>query len=162
MKTPERLHLMSFCCLPCWLWLHSTQSSAHYPTGIYLFKVNNRNSRSMCEIWSKLIIKTLEQSHWRRSGVFIICFERISFIVTLFPCWLWTMKYWLAILLFLLQTLNMYLPAVLIWLKRVRVLPVVSLTRSQSTFYDFKVFRYVTMRSINLTVNLDNQLITSW
>ena len=133
-----------------------------HPTSIYLFKVNNSNSRSMCDIWSKLIIKVLEQSHWRRSGVFIVCFERISFIVTLFPCWLWTMKYWLAILLFLLQTLNMYLPAVLIWLKRVRVLPVVSLTRSQSTFYDFKVFRYVTMRSINLTVNLDNQLITSW
>ena len=33
----------------------------HYPTGIYLFKVNNRNTRTMHEICSKLTIKIPEQ-----------------------------------------------------------------------------------------------------
>ena len=31
------------------------------PLGIYIFKVNNRNTRTKCEICSKLIIKTPEQ-----------------------------------------------------------------------------------------------------
>ena len=31
------------------------------PTSIYLFKINNRNNRKMCEIYSKLIIKTPER-----------------------------------------------------------------------------------------------------
>ena len=36
-----------------------------YPVGIYLLKVNNRNSRKRCEICSKLTIKTPERRHWR-------------------------------------------------------------------------------------------------
>ena len=36
------------------------------------FKLNNRNTRTRCEICSKLIIKTPERRHWRRCGVFII------------------------------------------------------------------------------------------
>ena len=32
----------------------------------------------MCEICSKLTIKTSKQHHWRRSGVFIVNFEQIS------------------------------------------------------------------------------------
>ena len=59
-----------------------------YPVGIYMFKVNNRNTRTRCEISSKLTIKTPE---WRRSGVFIIDFEYILHLV----------------LMFLLLTLNM-------------------------------------------------------
>ena len=35
----------------------------------------------MREIYSKLTIKTPEQVHWRRSGVFIVNFEQISHIV---------------------------------------------------------------------------------
>ena len=31
---------------------------------IYLFKVNNRNTRNWCEICSKVIIKTPERRHW--------------------------------------------------------------------------------------------------
>ena len=31
-----------------------------YPGNIYLFKVNNRNTRKRCEICSKLVIKTPE------------------------------------------------------------------------------------------------------
>ena len=33
----------------------------HYPMGIYLLKVNNRNTRTRCEICSKLTIKTPER-----------------------------------------------------------------------------------------------------
>ena len=34
-----------------------------YPAGIYLFKVNNRNTRTRCVICSKLTIKTPERRH---------------------------------------------------------------------------------------------------
>ena len=46
------------------------------PVGIYMFKVNNRNTRTRCEICSKLI-KTPERCQWRRSSDFIN-FEHIS------------------------------------------------------------------------------------
>ena len=49
----------------------------------------------MCEIYSKLTIKTLERRQWRRSGVFIVNFEHISHLV----------------LVFLLLTLSRYMPA---------------------------------------------------
>ena len=42
---------------------------------IYLLEVNNRNTRTSCEIYSKLTIKTPERPHWLRSGVFIVNFE---------------------------------------------------------------------------------------
>ena len=48
------------------------------PVGIYLLKVNKRNTRARCEICSKLTIKTSERRHWRLSGVFIVNFEHIS------------------------------------------------------------------------------------
>ena len=47
------------------------------PAGIYLFKVDNRNTRTRCEVCSKLTIKTPERPHWRPSGVFIVNFEHI-------------------------------------------------------------------------------------
>ena len=34
---------------------------AFCPTDIYLLKVNSRNTRTRCEICSKLIVKTLER-----------------------------------------------------------------------------------------------------
>ena len=46
--------------------------------GIYLLKVNNRNIRRRCEIWSKLTIKSPKLQRWRRSYVFIVNFEHIS------------------------------------------------------------------------------------
>ena len=64
-------------------------------TSIYLLKVNNRNTRTKCEICSKLTIKTPERRQWSRSGVVIINFEHIPHLV----------------LMFLLLTLNMSLPA---------------------------------------------------
>ena len=47
---------------------------------IYMFKVNNGNTRTMCEICSKLTIKTPE-----RSDVFIVNFEQILHTVIMFP-----------------------------------------------------------------------------
>ena len=49
-----------------------------------MFKVNNRNTRTRCEICSKLTIKTPERGHWCRSGVFIVNFERISQLALVF------------------------------------------------------------------------------
>ena len=54
------------------------------PAGIYLLKVNNRNTRTWSEICSKLIIKTPEWRHWRRSGVFTVNIEHISHLVLVF------------------------------------------------------------------------------
>ena len=48
------------------------------PTGSYIFKVNNRNTRIRCEICSKLTTKTPERRQWSHSGVIIINFERVS------------------------------------------------------------------------------------
>ena len=55
-----------------------------YPVGIYLLKVNNRNTRTRCEICSKLTKKTPERHHWRRSGVFTDNYEYISHLVLVF------------------------------------------------------------------------------
>ena len=48
---------------------------SQYSAGIYLLKVNKRNSKTRCEICSKLTIS--ERRHWRRSGSFIVNFEHI-------------------------------------------------------------------------------------
>ena len=37
------------------------------PVGIQLLKVNKRNTRTRCEIYSKLTIKTPERRHWRHA-----------------------------------------------------------------------------------------------
>ena len=63
-----------------------------YQAGIYLLKVNNRNTGTRCEICLKLTIKMPERHQWCRSGVFIVDFEHISCLV----------------LVFLLLTLNIY------------------------------------------------------
>ena len=59
------------------------------------FKVSNRNTRTRCEICPKLTIKIPELRHWCRSGIFIANFGHISHLV----------------LVFLLLTSNMWLPA---------------------------------------------------
>ena len=55
-----------------------------HPADIYLFTVNNRNTRARCEIPLKLTIKTLERRNLRRFGVFIVNFEHISYLVLVF------------------------------------------------------------------------------
>ena len=59
-------------------------SKVFNPVDVYSFKVNNGNTRTMCEICSDLTIKTPEWRHWSRSGI-VINFERISHIVLVFP-----------------------------------------------------------------------------
>ena len=63
----------------------SRNTNRFYPAGRYLLKVNNRNTRTVCEICSKLTLKTPE----------LVDFEHISHLV----------------LVFLLLTLSMLLPA---------------------------------------------------
>ena len=64
-----------------------------YSANSYLLKVNNKITRKMCEIFSKLIIKILDLGQWCRSRVFIVNFERIShlFLIVDFEqvtfCW---------------------------------------------------------------------------
>ena len=63
-----------------------------YPVSIYWFKINNKNTRIMCEICSKLSIKIQEQHQWHGtdfthcSGVSIINFEQVNvgWVVTMF------------------------------------------------------------------------------
>ena len=55
------------------------------------FTCSKLNTRTRCEICSKLTLKIPKRRHWRRSGVFIVNFEYISHVV----------------LVFLLLTLNM-------------------------------------------------------
>ena len=54
----------------------------NYLANIYLFKVNKRSNKKICEIFSELTIKTTERRHWRRSGVFIVNFEHVSHLFT--------------------------------------------------------------------------------
>ena len=61
-------------------WYLHFLKACDYPGIIYLFKLNNINTRTMCEICSKLSVQSYLH-HWRRSGVFIANFEQISHIV---------------------------------------------------------------------------------
>ena len=54
------------------------------PVGIYMFKVNNRNTTTRGEICSKLTRKRPERRQWRRSGVFLVNFEHFSHLVLVF------------------------------------------------------------------------------
>ena len=58
--------------------------SGHFPAGNYMFELNNRSTRTRCEICSKLRIKTPERPHWRSSCVFIVNFQHISHFVLAF------------------------------------------------------------------------------
>ena len=58
---------------------HNTQPAIPCP-----FKVNNRNTKTRCEICSKLIIKTPQRCHWRRSSVYFVNFEHVSHLFLVF------------------------------------------------------------------------------
>ena len=73
----------------------SLRTSYTFPRGIYLLKVDNINTRTNNEICSKFTKKTPKRRHWRPSGVFNLHFEYISHLI----------------LVCLLLTLNMWLPA---------------------------------------------------
>ena len=50
----------------------------------FMLKVNNRKTRTSCKVLSKLTIKTPERRQWRLSGVFIVNFEPILYLVVVF------------------------------------------------------------------------------
>ena len=64
--------------------LHGPWKKSTFPTGIFLLKVNNRISRTRCEVYSKSTIKTPVRRQWHRSGVFIFNFKHISHLVLVF------------------------------------------------------------------------------
>ena len=51
------------------------------PANIYLFKINNRNTRKRCEICSKLTIKSPERRHWLTLNIFhtFFCVSVVNF-----------------------------------------------------------------------------------
>ena len=54
--------------------------------GIYLLKVNDRNTKTRDEICSKLTIEIPERRQWRRSGIFIVNFEHFHNLFQCFYC----------------------------------------------------------------------------
>ena len=50
------------------------------PANIYLFRVNNRNTRKKREICSKLAITTSEQHHCRHFGVLLLSLSSVSIV----------------------------------------------------------------------------------
>ena len=64
--------------------MYRSLDSQYYPSGNFMFKVNNRNTRTRREICSELSMKAPERRHWRRPGVFIVNFEHISHLVLVF------------------------------------------------------------------------------
>ena len=61
-----------------------SHNTTQFPAGINLLKVNNKNTRTRCEICSKLTIKTLDGCQWCHSGVFIVNSEHVSHLVLVF------------------------------------------------------------------------------
>ena len=54
-----------------WLNKCTTTKFSNYPAGIYMFNVKNRNTKTSCEICSKLTIKTPERrASFKRSSVY--------------------------------------------------------------------------------------------
>ena len=53
------------------------------PVAIYLFIVDNGNTRKVCEICSKLTIETPERRKWGRSGISSANFEQYLYLVLL-------------------------------------------------------------------------------
>ena len=54
------------------------------PAGIYVLKVNHRNTRTRCELCSKLTTKIPERRHWSCSGIFIVNSEHTLHLVLVF------------------------------------------------------------------------------
>ena len=68
--------LLDECLYFYWLCVHQIPWPSL--TNIYLFKVNNRNTRKRIEISSKLTIKTSKHCHWCLYGVFIVNFKHFA------------------------------------------------------------------------------------
>ena len=87
---------------PAWYFQGSRINVGYFPVSIYRLKVNNRDTRTRCEICSKLTLKTPERRYWRRSGVFIVNFEHISHLVLVFLLFEQVNSHWVVLFLFYL------------------------------------------------------------
>ena len=58
--------------------MYFSQRRTIIPARICMFKVNNENTKAICEICSKLTIKMPERRYWRLSAGFIANFEQKS------------------------------------------------------------------------------------
>ena len=77
---------MGYCILVKLLKLLFTKLALYetFPASNYIIKVKNRNTKTRCEICSKLTIKTPERRQWRHFAVFIVNFEHISQLILVF------------------------------------------------------------------------------
>ena len=66
------------------IWAGSKWCSYHVPSR-YFAQINHLSTISMCDIYSKVRIKTPERRQWLRFSVSIVNFEQISHIVTIIP-----------------------------------------------------------------------------
>ena len=62
----------------------------------YLFKISNRNNRKKGKMCSKLTTQTPDWCNWRRSSVFNVNFEHVSYFLQSLYYWLWPGKYSLS------------------------------------------------------------------
>ena len=76
-------NLHSVCKLNSSTRVQKSYKGEYYPVDIYLLKVNNTNTRTRCEMYSKLAIKTPERRQWPRSYIFIVNFISHLFLVFL-------------------------------------------------------------------------------
>ena len=84
-KNTDNINIASSSCLDTTPSLTAKQLSKYtYPVAIYFFKVNNGNTREMCEIGSKLTNKDTRRSSLTHSGVFLVNLEQILHIVLVF------------------------------------------------------------------------------
>ena len=60
------------------LFLNNWKMTNYTQCALSLLKVNSRNTRTKCEICSKLTIKTPERCYWCRSDIFIVNFEHFT------------------------------------------------------------------------------------
>ena len=80
-----------------------------HPAAVYLFQVNNGDTRTVFEICSKLIIKTPDRRHSRIYGISIVNFEPIyQYCYGIFPCWHDTYDHQLMTSLFWFIETNFY------------------------------------------------------
>ena len=67
-----------------WWLLHLRSDFVYHPSRHLFFKVDNRNTKTMCKICAKFTIMTPERHHWSRSYIFIVNFEQTSHIFLYF------------------------------------------------------------------------------
>ena len=72
-----------------------------FQANIYLFKANNKGTKTTCKTCSNWTIKTPERRRWRCSVVFIVNLQHISRLVPMFLLLIWTGNWWVISTIFL-------------------------------------------------------------